>query len=87
MVYRASKGISALDLAALFGESVEEVALKIGGAFLEEGQYVRLERGNREYRRAEEGDIRALQKSGADYAAACKKYRVPFLYLGMPMEK
>ena len=87
MIYRASKGIAVLDLAAVFCASVGRVALQIGGAFLEEGQYVRLERGKIEYRRAEEGDISALRKNRAEYTATCKKYCVPFLYLGMPLEK
>lgn len=87
MIYRASNAISVLDLAVLFSVSVGEVALQTGGAFLEEGQYVRIERGNKEYRRAEEGDIRALRNNRAEYTATCKKNRVPFLYLGMPVEK
>jgi len=87
VIYRAAQGVSVLDLAVVFGVSAKEIALKTGGNFLEEGQYLFLEKGAKEYHRAEEKEIRALQKNKADYVSACEKYCVPFLYLGMPMEK
>ncbi len=84
--YRAAGCVSALDLATVFCAPAREIALKIGAAFLEEGQYLYERQGETRYRRAAEGDLRALKSNPKDYQSACARYCVPFLYVGMPVE-